>query len=415
MKVHNVTQAQPSLSVSRSASVVIDVNNDVMYGVGKVDENTLDVKNVTCNGTMAGQEAEQIVKLEENLLDLWEHGPAQLTLSQEMRITYLEEKLERADEDNKYLEAMIDIRNADFAKYYDLHWKEKIQGEHLEELVENLKTELEEKDKSLKLALCKLDALKKADMVSKELTSAQKQLAKSTLALVEKQKKTKFMTAHTVSYCTTKPREEVKKEMIEAENREREKRRNVQKAEVDAMVSAVDRIAAGYDRYQNVSTIITFSEPRSDVVVPDHLFIWVEQDMIALWLFTVEPTVEEQEKYEKHLLKQLRPDPIFSPTLPKAHVNWHRLNSNMKRNLPQPVPVAVQGCCQVPEFYTTEKGMLNESGLSYCKFVTSSGYPFGVELGFQTSMGVLAPPVESVHGYQFCMETGTWIIAAEGG
>ena len=55
-------------------------------------------------------------------------------------------------------------------------------------------------------------------------------LAKCTLALVAKQKKTKFVTAHTVSYTSTKPR----KEMIEAERREMDKRRVLQKAEIDA-------------------------------------------------------------------------------------------------------------------------------------------------------------------------------------
>ena len=48
-----------------------------------------------------------------------------------------------------------------------------------------------------------------------------------------------------------------------------------QKKEIAAIVNHVDMIAASYDRYQNISTILTFSEPRSEVV-PDYLFTWVE-------------------------------------------------------------------------------------------------------------------------------------------
>ena len=79
-----------------------------------------------------------------------------------------------------------------------------------------------------------------------------------------------------------------------AEKREWERRKEEQRKDIVTMVSHVDRIAASFDRYQNTSTIITFSEPRPDAVVPDHLFTWVEKDLIALWMFTVEPTKEER-------------------------------------------------------------------------------------------------------------------------
>ena len=187
-----------------------------------------------------------------------------------------------------------------------------------------------------------------------------------------------------------------------------------QRKEILAMVNHVDRIAASYDRYQNVSTIITFSEPRSEIV-PDHLFTWVEKDMIAMWLFSLEPTKEEQEKYEKHLEKQMRPDPIYSPTLMKPRVNWSRLNTNMLRNLPIPVKYSMHGCAQSPEFYTSTKDVEHYGGQTLnTKLVFESGQPFGSHYGFWTSQGVLAPPEEAVHGYHCSPETGTWIISAEG-
>ena len=195
----------------------------------------------------------------------------------------------------------------------------------------------------------------------------------------------------------------------------RPRKKEEQRKEILAMVNHVDRIAASYDRYQNVSTILTFSEPRSEVV-PDHLFTWVEKDMIAMWLFSVEPTMEEQEKYEKHLERQMRPDPIYSPTLPKARVNWHRLNPNIKRNLPVPVEYPVHGCALDPEFYTILAPARYYLGQKMDpRLVYEASKPFGSLYGFWTSKGVLAPPVEPVGGYHCCPETGTWIIAAEGG
>ena len=102
---------------------------------------------------------------------------------------------------------MLQVRNEDFARYQDLERK---RADHLENEVDELHSQLVKMDKRLKLALCKVDAVRKADTVSKELSKAQMQLAKSTLALMAKQKKTKFVTAHTVSYTSTKPRKEIK-------------------------------------------------------------------------------------------------------------------------------------------------------------------------------------------------------------
>ena len=258
----------------------------------------------------------------------------------------------------------------------------------LEEMVLRLQAQLVDKDKTINGLEVKLDILRKSDRVFKELTVAQKQLAKSSLALASKMKKSKFVTAHAVTYATTKPREEIKLEMIDAQKREMEKKRAKQKSEIDVMISAVDRIAAGYERYENVSTVITFSEPRSEFV-PDHLFTWMEQDMIAVWLYTVEPTVEEQEKYEKHLQKQMRPDPIHSPDLPKARVNWHRLNLNMKGNLPVPDQFALHGCAQSPEFYTATLDFEHYGGQTLnTKLVFESGKPRDRNLDYSSRGGL---------------------------
>ena len=347
--------------------------------------------------------------------EICEHGPAQIMVSQALRISSLEERLEKAHEDSKYLEALLEIRNADFARYCDLHWSEKIKGEHLAEMVDALEADMEEKDQLINSMQANLDCLLEAERTGQELIAQQKQLTKSTLALLSRQRKTKLASPHSVQYTVTSPRPPVQEEIAMAEKREWERRKEEQRKDIVVMVNHVDRIAASFDRYQNTSTIITLSEPRSDVI-PDHLFTWMEEAMIALWLFSVEPTMEEQEKYEKHLEKQSRPDPIYSPNLPKARVNWNRLNPNTKKNLPLPDQYPVYGCANDPEFYTTLAPARYYLGQKMDpSLVFEDGRPFGSLYGFWTSKGVLAPPDEPVGGYHCCLETGTWIIAAEGG
>jgi hypothetical protein len=345
-----------------------------------------------------------------------------LVTQQEERIAGLEEQLTTTQVDIQYLESLLHLRDFDHARYMDLERKQRRRADFLgekvdklEQLVEDLRLQLEEKDKTLKLMDVKLDTLKKADQVSKELSMSQKMLTNSILALVSKQKKTKLVTAHSVRYITTKPREGVKDEMAIAEKRERDRKHTEQKAELAALVATVDRIAACYDRYTNVSAIITFSEPRSDVH-PDHLFTWMEKELVGLWMYVVEPTPKEEMQYNKFLEMQLRPEPIYSPTLPTARVNWHRLNPSMKRNLPVPVQYPLHGCALDPEFYTTMGPQRYYLGKKMDPdLLFESDHPFAKLYGFWTSKGVLAPPVEPVGGYHCCPETGTWIIAAEGG
>jgi hypothetical protein len=432
MKVPNQTQTKPSPEVSvRSASLATDVcdgavtvgraanvvsnwvdNNVVGEGKEAVDDGTNLLENDS-------EMLQQIAEMEKKLLEIWEHCPAQFTESQAMRISTLEEKLVKAQGDNGYLESLLQIRDMDFARYLDLERQQRKRAGNLEEkvdsledLVKELKLQLIEKDKSMRLALLELDMVRKSDKV---LVHAQKQLAKSSLALVSKQKRTKLVTAHSVKYVTTKPRPQVLDEMALAEKREWERKRLEQKSEIAALVAVVDRIAASFDRYTNVSTIINFCEPRSDVI-HDHLFSWMDDEMVGLWMYAVEPTPEEETKYDEFLQKKSRPDPIYSPTLPTARVNWHRLNPNMKRNLPVPVQYPVHGCALDPEFYTTMGAEIYYLGQKMDpRLLFVSGHPFGELYGFWTSKGVLAPPDEPVGGYHCCPETGTWIIAAEGG
>ena len=108
------------------------------------------------------QLSRQIAKKEEKLLKIWEQGPAQVTVSQDMRVSYLEEKLAKSIEDNEYLEALLKVRDNDFARYLDLERQQRRHASHLLEEVNTLYDQLEKKDKSLRLALRKLDMVRKA-------------------------------------------------------------------------------------------------------------------------------------------------------------------------------------------------------------------------------------------------------------
>ena len=102
-------------------------------------------------------------------------------------------------------------------------------------------------------------------------------------------------------------------------------------------------------------------------------------------IFTVEPTQEELSLYEEHLRLQVRPPPIYSPTLPQPYV--------------------ILGASEDPTFYTKMQDLV--AGLQF-----DSRAPFGELLGFRTSRGIVSVPVEPIIGYAWIEETRDWVIAA---
>ena len=130
-------------------------------------------------------------------------------------------------------------------------------------------------------------------------------------------------------------------------------RERIQKRDIAQSVMVVDQLARVYsppDRYEHAPTIIELSEPW---YVPQHIFSWVHSEMLALgvYSFKEEVTPEEEEQYNRFLQKQLRPDPISSPHLPKTCVNWNRLNLGQFKNLSSPSELPVSGCSPDPDFY----------------------------------------------------------------
>ena len=142
--------------------------------------------------------------------------------------------------------------------------------------------------------------------------------------------------------------------------------------------------------------------------------------MFAIWLHShyEDLTEEEKEQFNGFLARMLRPPPIHSPNLPKPYVNWMRLNTNMKRNLPIPMMCPKDGCSQDPNFYTTTVPTYNQT--PYTRHYTTQpptpifekGEPFGYEYGFVTEMGVVPLPSTPIHGYVFDTYHRSWVIAS---
>ena len=284
--------------------------------------------------------------------------------------------------------------------------------------------ELEEKFRALyvycRSLACERDKLKNyittlslCESKAREISTQQEKLTKSLIALVDREKKTKFIEgSHTLHYSVTEPRPDVRDEMASAVGRIREE-------EIIKLADVVNVLAAKYSpgrhslRYDS-SCPTNDSEPRSG---PQQMFSWVHMEMLAMWVYVLEEeevTPEEEELYNKFLQKQLRPDPISSPHLPKASVNWNRLNPGQFRNLPSPSELPVSGCSPDPNFYLEKEPRRKEYRVIYIPKWETLDYPFGKLFGFITNMGVVSVPDQPVHGYRCCETTGVWMIDARG-
>ena len=177
--------------------------------------------------------------------------------------------------------------------------------------------------------------------------------------------------------------------------------------------------------------MISHSNIHNTRCAPDGLPLIVPRDMMGLWLYadtTMNPTKEESAMYEFHLQLQVRPPPIYSPTLPKPTVNWNALNKHKRKNLPDPERFAIQTVPADPNFYLdTSKYKPAEQHRSYDYSgpvpvritVEECGCarcvpPFGQKYGLMTDMGVIPMPDSSVHGYRWDDMTASWVIATGG-
>jgi len=139
------------------------------------------------------------------------------------------------------------------------------------------------------------------------------------------------------------------RELVEASTRLLEERHKKQKEDVDKLISIVDTIGIKYpaapspdpasaDRYSFQSVIITNPVQKKDDISVTEVFK-------ALCLFAMDTSADEEAEYDAFLREQNRPPVIYSPVLPKPKVEWHRINTNVCRNLPKPKNFPVYGVC----------------------------------------------------------------------
>jgi hypothetical protein len=250
-----------------------------------------------------------------------------------------------------------------------------------------------------------ISALSLCENKTKELSSQQQKLTKFLLALVERERKTKFIEgSHTLYYSVTEPTPAIRNEMADSKT-------SFRREDFTKLARLVDSLAHKYSPDKNRYSQSNPTNDSEQVCVsnPEHLPPAVPKEIFAIWLHSHEEdlTVEEEEQYNGYLAREMRPPPIHSPNLPKPYVNWMRLNTNMRRNLPIPMRCPKDGCSQDPNFYTTTVPTYNMT--PYNKDYTplpptpvfEKGEPFGTEYGFVTEMGVVPLPSTPIHGYVF--------------
>ena len=194
-----------------------------------------------------------------------------------------------------------------------------------------------------------------------------------------------------------------------------ETRRKQQTDYISRIGSTVDTLAKLYSpaRYIHVSTIIEY-----DAAGPTVMDVF---PALCLYVGEEEPTSEELAKYDSYLASQLRPDPIYSPTLQKPRVDWTRVNKWKLRDLPESHTFPILSVPQDPDYYKTTfakkygdivgcSGLPNVPGACGCFNCIP---PFGKLRGYRSNHGILPMPKEPVHGYVWT-SCGGWVLYAGG-
>jgi len=192
-------------------------------------------------------------------------------------------------------------------------------------------------------------------------------------------------------------------------------RRKQQTDYISRIGGTVDTLAKLYSpaRYIHISTIIEY-----DDVGPTVMDVY---PALCLFVGEEEPTSEELAKYDSYLASQLRPAPIYSPTLQKPRVDWTKVNKWKLRDLPESHTFPILSVPQDPDYYETTYakmygGIVGCSGLpnvpGACRCLNCIP-PFGQLHGYRSNHGILPMPKEPVHGYVWT-SCGGWVLYAGG-
>ena len=254
-----------------------------------------------------------------------------------------------------------------------------------------------------------LTALKDSETKAQSLYITQKEVVNASIALANRDRKTKFVNVRSVRYAATAPSPAVMDEMSAAARRQLELFRQGQRDEIANLAQKVDDLNRVYypDRY-NLPSPNNESKPK---VVDDveNLPTAVPAEFFAVWMCQqgeVELTPAEEQKFAWFLAQQIRPPPVYSPTFKKPKVDWSKVNKWQLKNLPDPDYFAIQSAPQDPTYYTSKyPGFLKYNSIRGCVGRARScgcvrcDPPFGTNRGLMTNHGVLSMPTEPVHGY----------------
>ena len=254
-----------------------------------------------------------------------------------------------------------------------------------------------------------ISALQHSESIATTLVADQKVVVQSTLALVKKERRTKFTTAYTVSHSVTAPQPEVYEQISEASIRLLEEQRRFKREEVAQLAMKVDQLAKVYSPAKYDLPNPSNAEIPKVVDNPENLPDPVPAEMFAIWMTQAgegEMTEVEQRRFNSFMNQQIRPPPIYSPDLVKPYVNWNKVNPFQERNLPKPAAFPLSGCSPDPTFYDKQMRVYLSGSDVSC--------PFGYRFGFSSNMGIVPVPVHSLHGYRCCNKSGTWQLDARG-
>jgi len=277
-----------------------------------------------------------------------------------------------------------------------------------------------------------LDTMLLADKKLAQMQQQQRQLSSSTLALLSKEQKVKLVTAHAVTYTTTKPREAVRKEMAMAHQRLEEKLQSDMEEKLQTDME--EKLQTDITRY--IAPHPTNAKPRQVPSTKSQAKkggqAWITHMLeVTNKLITKYAVPRERRNMAKTkkrpsivpkqfaaiwqlLLKP--PPPLIHVPDPRPSVNWSRLNKNFLKNLPTPHFFAIQGVSQDPSFYTsTAKDYTGKTRLKFADAVELEGAPFGELRGMRTSHGIICMPEGPVHGYVWSETDTDWVIAANTG
>ena len=269
-----------------------------------------------------------------------------------------------------------------------------------------------------------ISALQHIKSIATTLVADHKVVVQSTLALVKKEKRTKFNTAYTVSHSVTAPQPEVYEQISEASIRLLEEQRRMKREEVAQLAMKVDQLARVYSpaKYDLPNPSNTTKPKVVDDV--ENLPESVPAELFAIWMCQqgeVELTPAEEQKFAWFMTQQIRPPPIYSPTMKKPRVDWTKVNRWKLRDLPEAHTFPVLSVPQDPDFYKTTfvkkygsvsgegrcNGTPHACGCLHCR------PPFGQLHGLRSNYGIIAMPSEPVHGYVWT-NRGGWVLYAGG-